>query len=63
VLVNAGSIIVRILHQHVLARLVEPENYFIMDAKKPGDIDPDNIINITMEDLNDTQKQLLQRKP
>jgi hypothetical protein len=34
---------------------------FNMTIPKPGEVDLDNVINVTMEDLNDTQKQLLQK--
>jgi hypothetical protein len=30
-----------------------------MTILKPSEVDLDNVINVTMEDLNDTQKQLL----
>jgi hypothetical protein len=43
----------------LLARPVGHENNFKMNILKPGEIDPDNIINVTMEDLNDAQRQLL----
>jgi hypothetical protein len=35
---------------------VGPDNNFNMTIPKPSEVDPDNVINVTMEDLNDTQK-------
>jgi hypothetical protein len=32
-----------------------------MSIPKPSEGNTDNIINVTMEDLNDTQKQLLEK--
>jgi hypothetical protein len=40
---------------------VGPDNNFKMNIPKPGDIDPDNVINLTVEELNDAQKQLSQK--
>jgi hypothetical protein len=42
-----------------LACLVGYNNDFNMTILKPSEVDLDNVINVTMEDLNDTQKQLL----
>jgi hypothetical protein len=47
----------------LLARSVGHDNDFNMMIPKPGEVDPDNIINVTMEDLSNTQKQLLHRRP
>jgi hypothetical protein len=32
-----------------------------MEAKKPNDVDPENIIKITREQLNDAQKELMKK--
>jgi hypothetical protein len=38
----------------LLARPVGHDNDFNKTIPKPGEVDPENIIDITMEDLNDT---------
>jgi hypothetical protein len=40
---------------------VGPDNNFTMTIQKPSEVDNDNILKVTEEDLNVTQKEQLEK--